>query len=455
MTDPVSFADLGLNERLLKALDKHNFTTPTAVQEATIPPALYGQDLMVSAKTGSGKTAAFVLPILDKLLQRSPRNTGTRALILVPTRELAKQVFKQIKMLSSFTRLQTGLIIGGEDYNFQKVILRDNPEIIVGTPGRIVEHMEKGATDFEDLEVLVLDEADRMLDMGFTDDVLNIVAQCDLERQTLFFSATLKQRQIMKVGEQVLTNPEKIILETVRDENKAIQQQYVLADDERHKERILLWLLANEPFDKALVFTNSRESTARLGQFVSGHTGNSAFIHGELDQQERTSIMASFRSGKTKVLIATDVASRGLDISGVDLVINFHMARNGDDYVHRIGRTGRAGATGKAISLIAHNEWNLKAGISKYIKVELEHLKIKAVEGTYKGPKKVKASGKAASTKKKVKLSPKQVKQKEKAKLKAKPKGKGPKSPAKQDASVVEPGDGFGTIKKKKRPFVE
>lgn len=457
--DSITFNEFDLHERLLLALDKQGFITPTPVQEATIPIAMAGQDLMVSAKTGSGKTAAYVLPVLDRLLAKNPRDTGTRALILVPTRELARQVFKQVKALSSLTQLKTGLIMGGEDYKYQLVILRDNPEIIIATPGRFLEHMDKGATDLSDLEVLVIDEADRMLDLGFTDDVLKIAEHCNIERQTLFYSATLKQRQITRMTEQILSSPERVILETVRDQNTNIRQQYILADDDKHKQRLLLWLLANESFNKALVFTNSRESTAELGQFLSGHNGNVSFLHGELDQKDRNRILQNFRTGSTKVLVATDVASRGLDIEGVDLVVNFHMARNGDDYVHRIGRTGRAGETGLAIALISHNEWNLKAAISRYIRADLEPRVIKSLEGVYKGPKKVKSNGKAAGTKKKKsKEDGKSAKPKVRAK-RTKDKGRGPKAPKNTAESKPELTrdeiHGFTALKKKPRKFIE
>ena len=433
--DPdMSFVEFGLNDRLLKALDKHELTHPTEVQQAAIPPAMYGEDLMVGAETGSGKTAAFVLPMLDRLLLKDARNSGTRALILVPTRELAKQVFKQVKQLSSFSHLETGLIVGGEDYKYQKVILRKNPEIIIATPGRLLEHIEKKATDFDDLELLVLDEADRMLDMGFSDDVLNIVSHCDIDRQTLFFSATLKAQKVLRLGEQILSNPKTLVLNERKNQQAQINQLYVVADDDRHKERLVTWLLANETYEKCLVFTNTRESTQALGEHLGQHQDLVAYLHGEMDQKERNAIMGAFRHGKAKILVATDVASRGLDIAGVDLVINFHMARNGDDYVHRIGRTGRAGATGTAISLITANEWNLKASISKYLDVTMEAKTIKGLEGQYKGPKKVKSNGKAFGKKKKKKPVDKAT---------AKPnKNRGKKPPVNRD--------GFGPLKKKK-----
>ena len=232
--DPdMSFVEFGLNDRLLKALDKHELTHPTEVQQAAIPPAMYGEDLMVGAETGSGKTAAFVLPMLDRLLLKDARNSGTRALILVPTRELAKQVFKQVKQLSSFSHLETGLIVGGEDYKYQKVILRKNPEIIIATPGRLLEHIEKKATDFDDLELLVLDEADRMLDMGFAEDVERLAGECANRQQTMLFSATTGGSGLREMIAKVLKEPQHLQVNSVSELAAGTRQQIITADHPR------------------------------------------------------------------------------------------------------------------------------------------------------------------------------------------------------------------------------
>ncbi|MEZ5525014.1 MAG: DEAD/DEAH box helicase [Pseudomonadales bacterium] len=390
-----------LQERLLKALEKLGFETPTPVQAQSIPPALAGKDLLVNAETGSGKTAAFLLPLLNKLLASDAPNTGTRALILVPTRELARQVLKQCEALASFTPLKTGLIIGRENFQIQKALFRKNPEILVATPGRLMEHLDQNTPDFNDLEVLVLDEADRMLDMGFGEDVLKIATACNPQRQTLLYSATLTGKGLKPMIDKVLREPEELLLNTARDANQAIRQQVILADDNGHKQKLLLALLLEENYDKALIFTNTRAKADSLGELLFKSEVRSGVLHGEMEQEHRNRVVERLRTGHIKALVASDVAARGLDIKGIDLVINFDMARNGDDYLHRIGRTGRAGETGLAISLISDPEWNLMASIERYLGQRFERRLVESLKGHYKGPKKLKASGKAAGTKKK------------------------------------------------------
>lgn len=390
-----------LNERLLKALDKLGFDKPTPVQEQSIPHALAGKDLLVSAETGSGKTAAFLLPTLHRLLATDAPNTGTRALILVPTRELARQVSKECQTLASFSSLKVGLIIGREDFKYQKTMFRKNPEIIVATPGRLMEHLDQGTPDFKDLEVLILDEADRMLDMGFGDDVLKIAALSNTERQTFLFSATVNQKGMADMTRQVLRAPIQLMLNSVRDPHKSIRQQIILADDNSHKEKLLLSILSTENYDKALVFTNTRAKADVLGSQLFKSEIRSGVLHGELEQEHRNRVVERFRTGHISVLIASDVAARGLDIKGIDLVINFDMARSGDDYLHRIGRTGRAGESGLAVAFINATEWNLMASIERYLGQRFEHREIKGLIADYKGPKKIKTSGKAAGSRKK------------------------------------------------------
>ncbi|MGY0218838.1 DEAD/DEAH box helicase [Endozoicomonadaceae bacterium StTr2] len=395
------FSTLGLHERLIRGLEDLKYEQPTPVQAQTIPAVLEGTDLMVGAETGSGKTAAFILPILHRLHTKPAPKSGTRALVLVPTRELARQVEKQCEKLARFTYIKSGMIIGGDSFKFQASIFRKNPEIIIATPGRLMEHLEKGTPDFKDLEVLVLDEADRMLDMGFGADVLTIAGRCPEARQTLLFSATMKQKGMQDMTEQVLQNPQTIILNTARDPHENIRQQIILADDLQHKDKLLDWLLNNETYEKAVVFTNTRVQANRLNGLVRYNKHRAAALHGEMTQDERNKVMQNFREGRINVLIATDVAARGLDVKGIDLVINLDMARNGDDYVHRIGRTGRAGEQGLAVTFISPPEWNLMVGIERYLKVKFERRAIEGLKGHYKGPKKVKASGKAAGRKKK------------------------------------------------------
>ena len=395
------FSELALHERLQKALGKLEFPQATPVQEATIPEVLEGKDLIVNAETGSGKTAAFLLPMLHHMQMNPALQSSTRGLILVPTRELARQVLEESEKLAAFTWIKAGLITGGDSFRHQVNTLRKNPEILIATPGRLLVQMDNGNTDFSDLEFLVLDEADRMLDFGFSPDMLKIAGECRAERQTLLFSATMKQKGMGELIQFVLNNPETITLSTARDKHENIHQQIMLSDDNPHKERLLSWLLRHESFDKALVFSNTRTNAEHLFTLLESQGLKAGVLHGDMDHKHRKQIMARYQEGQINILVATDVAARGLDIKGVQLVINFDMARNGDDYVHRIGRTGRAGEQGLAISLIGPNEWNLMSSIERYQKTRFEKCSIKELRGNWKGPKKVKASGKAAGSRKK------------------------------------------------------
>lgn len=388
------FTDLLLDQRLLKSVDKLGFEQPTPVQLQAIPLAMAGRDLLVNAATGSGKTAAFLLPILQRMITSPGPKEGTRALVLVPTRELARQIGKECEKLASYCGIKVGVITGGQEFSVQRALLRRDPQIVIATPGRTLELVKEGTTLFTGLEVLVLDEADRLFEMGFIDDVLAIIATCNPARQTMLLSATLPAgvRRLM----QVLNDPERVTVNTAREQHDSIRQQYILADDDKHKEKLLLWLLENEPFERALVFTNTKDQANHLCGVMRYRGQRAGFLHGDVKQDIRNSTTTAFREGKINVLVASDVASRGLDVKGIDLVVNFDMARKGDDYVHRIGRTGRAGEQGLAVAFIAPNEWNLKASIERYLNVTFESRKIKELPGTYKGPKKLKASGKAA-----------------------------------------------------------
>ncbi len=395
------FTNLPLHQDLQKALDKIGINKPTPVQEQAIPLALEHKDLLVSAETGSGKTIAFLLPTMQRLIDTPDTRSGTRTLILVPTRELARQILNQCLALGSYTQLRFGLIIGGERFRKQASMLKNNPEIIIATPGRLLEHLERNTPYFNDLEILILDEADRMLDMGFSDDVLQITSQCNAERQTMLFSATLSHQGLKSVASKVLNDPHVLSLNNVKDKHDHIQQQFVLADDNQHKVQIINWLLNYEALDKTLVFTNTRVEAENVGDALRRAEHRTGVLHGEMDQAHRNQVIQRLRDDKIHVLVATDVAARGLDIKGIDMVINFDMARNGKDYVHRIGRTGRAGEQGLAISLISHNEWNQKAGIERYLRQKMEQRTIEELQGQYQGPKKVKASGKAVGSKRK------------------------------------------------------
>ena len=396
---PSPFHDFKLDKNLIAAINEVGFQIPTPVQEQAIPAVLEGKDLLVSAETGSGKTAAFLLPALQQLIAASPITGGIAVLILCPTRELAQQIFEQCRLLSKYTTFKTGLITGGSDFKRQQFSLINENNIIIATPGRLLEHFELNTDYFQDLNLLILDEADRMLDMGFSDAVLEIARHCNRDRQTLLFSATLNHSGVIRMAEKVLNNQAVIALNTLQDGHGNITQQLVLADDHDHKLKLLAWLLLNENFDKALVFANTRLRAIELYETMRAAGIRVGLLHGEMDQKDRNRVMALYRDGVVNSLIATDLAARGLDIKGINLVINFDMPRNGISYIHRIGRTGRADDQGITIALVKHTEWNLMSGIERFLNQKFIRRTIKELEGSFKGPKKVKGSGKAAGSK--------------------------------------------------------
>ncbi|MBL4828230.1 MAG: DEAD/DEAH box helicase [Spongiibacteraceae bacterium] len=394
------FTDLPLDQKLQKTLAELNLKQATPVQAQTIPLALEQKDLLVSAQTGSGKTNAYLLPTLHQFLANPEKNTnGTRALILVPTRELAQQVLKHCNELTQKTSIKAAAITGGNDFKYQSAILRKNPEIVIATPGRLLELLEKGKIHFNTLEVLILDEADRILDMGFRDDVLTIINQCHQQRQSLLFSATLQHQGLNDILDQVVQSPEIVAIHSVKDQHNSITQQIILADNKSHKEKLLHWLLSNETYKKALIFTNTRIQAEQLGSLMRYHKFKAGVLHGEIKQTQRKKILQSFSQGTITVLVASDVAARGLDIKDVDLVINLDLPRNSNDYIHRIGRTGRAGEKGLAITLIAPAQWNAMISTERYLNTTFERRSIKGLKAKFTGPKKLKSSGKATGSK--------------------------------------------------------
>ncbi|MEE4461564.1 DEAD/DEAH box helicase [Azotobacter chroococcum] len=399
----MTFASLGLIEPLLRTLPVLGYILPTPVQRQAIPALLAGRDLLVAAQTGSGKTAGFALPVLQRLTLEGPpvAANSVRALVLVPTRELAEQVHGSIRACGMELPLRTAVAYGGVSINPQMMMLRPGLDVLVATPGRLLDLYRQNAVRFDRLQILVLDEADRMLDMGFAEDMQRLVEECANRRQTLLFSATTGGSGLREMVAKVLREPQHLMLNAVSDLSETIRQQIVTADDPAHKEQLVHWLLEHESYCKAIVFTNTRVQADRLyGHLVAA--GQKAFVlHGEKDQKERKLAIERLKQGGTKVLVATDVAARGLDVEGLDLVINFDMPRSGDEYLHRVGRTGRAGAEGLAVSLICHNDWNLMSSIERYLKQHFERRVIKELKGSYQGPKNLKASGKAAGTKKK------------------------------------------------------
>ena len=466
----MSFEALGLHESIVKAVTEAGYTVPTPVQAQAVPAAIEGRDLLVSSQTGSGKTAAFMLPALHKfaVAEQSPaaktaaqdaqsaRARGERPrfkaaqpkmLVLTPTRELALQVTAATeKYGTGIRRIKAVSILGGMPYPKQMQLLARNPEILVATPGRLIDHMESGKIDVSELEILVLDEADRMLDMGFADDVQRLVAECVNRQQTMLFSATTGGSTLRDMVAKVLNNPEHLQVNNVSDLNATTRQQIVTADHNVHKEQILNWLLANETYQKAIVFTNTRAAADRIYGRLVAQDYKAFVLHGEKDQKDRKLAIDRLKAGGVKILVATDVAARGLDVDGLDMVINFDMPRSGDEYVHRIGRTGRAGNDGLAISLICHGDWNLMSSIERYLKQSFERRTIKEVKGTYTGPKKVKASGKAVGVKKK-KVDAKG--DKKKAGAKSPTKRKIANRPKTDNLSLVSK-DGMAPLKRRK-----
>jgi len=431
-----AFHALALPPQLLKAAEKLGFMEATDVQAKTLPAAMAGKDVMVSAKTGSGKTAAFIWPMLSAFLKDPKPNSGTRGLILLPTRELALQTQKTFEKLACFTSIKAGLVIGGEAFKYQIAAIRRNPEVIIATPGRLVEHIEKGSVDFTELEVLVLDEADRMLDMGFAEDMDTIAKVCASERQNLLFSATLRHRGFSRI-QQFMKDPERIRVDSMSVGHSQIVQQIVLADDDRHKENIVAALVTEESAEKVFVFCNTRAQSQKVSNILRSKKMKVAYIHGEVSQSDRKQVMNRFRAGQLQVLVATDVAARGLDIDDVELVVNYNVAHSGDDHVHRIGRTGRAGKEGKAVTLVDATEWNQMSSIERYLKIRFQVRKIEGLKAKYTGPKKLKNSGKAAGPKKK---------KNDKSKVAAQKPRK--KAPARSAATKI--GDGSGVLRRKK-----
>ncbi len=398
---PPSFSDFHLDHKLLAVLPTLGFDSPTPVQQQAIPVALASKDLLVSAKTGSGKTLAFLLPCLQQLLASPTTLFGIRALILTPTRELARQIAGQCQPLCQCCGLVSALVTGGEDFKRQQTALRRNADIIIATPGRLLELLRAEAGDLSHLKMLVLDEADRMLDMGFSEDVLAIIELCNGNRQTLLFSATLSHAGVLKMAGQVLKDYQAIVLNSRHEAHGNIDQEMILADDHEHKLKLLAGLLAQENTDKALVFTNTRNQAIGLQKPLQLNGFRVGLLHGELDSSERQRVMVLFLNGTINVLVSTDIAARGLDISGIGLVVNFDVPRSAISYIHRIGRTGRLEHKGKAITFVTSTDWNLAASIQHYLRQSFKQRRLDGLPGHFQGPKKIKSSGKAASSKKK------------------------------------------------------
>ena len=362
----MGFSTLGLDPSLLENLKRLGYAAPTPVQHEAIPAALAGGDLLVSSQTGSGKTAAFVLPGLQRL--RAPATVagkGPRMLVLTPTRELAQQVQKATHGYCSGQRLLTACLVGGMPYGAQLKQVRKAVDIVIATPGRLKDHLDRGSLDLARVELLVIDEADRMLDMGFQDELDAIVARAPRGRQTLLFSATLAG-VVGRLAARVTRDARRVAVRHAEAAKPDILQHALVADDGRHKERMLDSLLREVEVDQALVFTATRRSCEELSASLAGKGFTAGALHGDMRQSERTRTLQRLRDGRMRVLVATDVAARGIDVPGVNLVVNFDAPRLAEDYVHRIGRTGRAGRSGAAITFLGHADRNLVRQIERF-----------------------------------------------------------------------------------------
>ncbi len=378
----MSFSDLSLHEALQRAIEATGYTEPTPVQAKAIPAALEGRDLIVSAQTGTGKTAAFMLPALS-LLAEQPRKEGRgpRVLVLTPTRELAQQVTAAAQKYGSELRgVRTVSVLGGMPFPAQNKLLSRPYDIMVATPGRLLDHMSRGRIVFERLEMLVLDEADRMLDMGFIDDVEQIAAAMPAERQTLLFSATVEDR-MAKLAANLLKNPERIAVDAGHTtKHEQIEQRVYYADDMEHKKKLLLSLLANPDVNQAIIFAGTRIDSDRLADELAEDGFAVDSLHGDMKQSSRNRTLTGLRTGRTKVLVATDVAARGIDVPGISHVVNYDLPKNAEDYVHRIGRTGRAGRTGIACSLVGPRDRGVLRRIEQFTQQQLAVLTIEGLE---------------------------------------------------------------------------
>ncbi len=367
----MSFKSLGLSDALLKAISKKGYETPSVIQQKAIPLILEQKDVLASAQTGSGKTAGFALPILQILNNEPPlRRRPVRALILTPTRELAAQVQDEFKEYSEFTDLRSTVIFGGVGANPQINALRNGVDILVATPGRLLDLENQGALSLSKVEILVLDEADRMLDMGFLRDIKKVLALLPSKRQNLLFSATFS-KEIKKLANEFLHHP---VLVEATPENTTVEKihQTVYRVDKAQKTDLIIKLISEGNWQQVLVFTRTKHGANRLSEKLEKAKITSAAIHGNKSQGARTRALSGFKEGKVRVLVATDIAARGLDIPLLPHVINFELPNISEDYVHRIGRTGRAGASGEALSLVSLDEVGYLKDIEKLIGERLQ-----------------------------------------------------------------------------------
>lgn len=374
------FSELKLSAQILRAVKEEGYETPTSVQAQAIPLILDGRDMLAGAQTGTGKTAGFTLPTLEILSKNPPakQKRRIRALILTPTRELAAQVGESVAVYGKYLPLKSEVVFGGVGINPQIIALKNGVDILIATPGRLLDHVGQKTVELSAVEVFVLDEADRMLDMGFIKDIKRIIEVLPRKRQNLLFSATYSD-EIKKLANSILKNPAEVEVSRRNTTSELVKQTVYLVDCKR-KSALLGKLIEEDKWEQVLVFTRTKHGANKLSEYLEKCKITAAAIHGNKSQGARTKALDDFKQGRVRVLVATDIAARGIDIDALPHVVNFELPNIAEDYVHRIGRTGRAGCEGEAVSLVCIDEAEYLKGIEKLIKKELEKLTIKGFE---------------------------------------------------------------------------
>ena len=443
----MSFSNFGFIPPIGKAISRINYSNPTPIQEQCIPVVLSGRDVLASAQTGTGKTAAFCLPLLDlvanKPKHKHKRNISPDVLILSPTRELATQIEQELKRFSHFMDTNIVAVVGGVSYKLQNKLLKSNVNFLVATPGRLMDLVRQRKINLKHIDALVIDEADRMLDMGFIPDIKKIFESTSQDQQVLMFTATLN-KQIEKIAQQFLKDPQRIAIEQENKSNKNIQQIAYPVADYNQKKLVLVDVLNESDLNQAIIFTATKREADRLSDELYLMNHRSKTLHGDMSQRERTRTINRFKNNEIQILVATDVAARGIDVDDITHVINFDLPRQVEDYIHRIGRTGRAERKGKAISLVIDKEKFMLQKIEKYANIKIEIIKsthsTSDVSLVYKkkesGFKKKRRS--AAGGKKNDKFTASSKRKKHGFKADAKTKAKPRRRPVKKNTSTLD-----------------
>lgn len=376
----MSFQSFGFIEPINQAIVKNNYLTPTPIQQKAIPHILNHKDVLASAQTGTGKTAAFCLPLLNLIGQSRPghhqKSLSPDILILAPTRELANQIEKEVIQFSRYMRVNTLAITGGVSYNLQNRLLKNHLHFVIATPGRLMDLMRQNKIQLKHIKAMVIDEADRMLDMGFMPDIKKIYEATSNNQQMMMFTATLTPN-IEKIAQNFLKNPVRVAAENKIEAHKNIKQYLYSVKNYEHKKQVLDEILKDEELNQAIVFTSTKRDADKLSRDLFTINHPSKALHGDLSQRQRTQIIDRFKDNKLKILVATDIAARGIDVKEVTHVINFDLPRKAEDYIHRIGRTGRAEKLGKAFSLVNTSDRPMIRKIEQYAKISMEFLTMK------------------------------------------------------------------------------